>query len=40
MQGESLEEAFVELTADDPDGDSTSTEQDRGAAGTGEKMTR
>jgi len=40
VRGVSLEEAFVELTADDPDGDSTSTEQDRGAAGTGEKMTR
>jgi ABC-2 type transport system ATP-binding protein len=40
VRGVSLEEAFVELTADDPAGDSTSTGQDRGAAGTGEKITR
>ncbi len=40
VQGQSLEEAFVELTADDPDGGSTSTEQDRGGAGTGAKVTR
>jgi ABC-2 type transport system ATP-binding protein len=40
VRGVSLEEAFMELTADDLDGDSTSTEQDRGAVGTGEKMTR
>jgi ABC-2 type transport system ATP-binding protein len=30
VQGQSLEEAFVELTADDPDGDGTSTGRDRG----------
>jgi len=40
VRGASLEEAFVELTAGDPDGDRTSTEQDRGGAGTGEKVTR
>ena len=40
VRGESLEEAFVELTAGDPDGGSASTGQDRGGAGTGEKVTR
>ena len=40
VRGVSLEEAFVELTADDPAGDRTSTGQDRGGVGTGEKITR
>jgi len=37
VQGQSLEEAFVELTADDPGHDRTSAGQDYGDTATGEK---